>query len=670
MKISLEKKLFFVSIVPLIAGFICLAIVNYMINNLAKQSAMQILTSEIEKKDIELRNLFYLSIAEVNALSEEVSLLMEKDVLTRNTAAVIAENYIERSGFFGGAIIFEPNILGKDADFVGTRYHDNKGRFIPYWYLENGKLEQEILTAFDGEEWFEVPKSSKKTVLTEPYWYEAGGEQYLMVTAAAPIFYMGQVIGVNTYDFLLTKFQEFVEGIKPFKTGGAVLISDNGVVIASPDKAFANQPASKLPGFPQNELSAALKKAIGGERAIFRWTDKKMGEAVSIAVPVKVERVDKIWVLLVTSYNESVFAETGLDNLELIFYFLFGSIIVAVFGITAFSRVFIIRYLRIFMEAFRDVTEGEGDLTKTISIKSGDEFESLAEQLNGFVIRLSYIVKDIKASADRSAENAGDIGKNLQGLQNSFSQQSSDISSVTAALDQVVVASKQVAATIRDNEAIVGSTAAQIIEGERSLTSLYSSMERINAITISLSGTVSKLGDASAQIGDILNAINDIADQTNLLALNAAIEAARAGDAGRGFAVVADEVRKLAERTQKSTQEIKSIIIALQTETNRASEEMVVAEASVKESITIAESAKNSFQGVVTVVGTIDSNSKQITSSVEEQTTSLTEVNNSAQDISALLDACNQTIDLFNKSVKELTDASQNTKALLDRFKV
>jgi methyl-accepting chemotaxis protein len=286
------------------------------------------------------------------------------------------------------------------------------------------------------------------------------------------------------------------------------------------------------------------------------------------------------------------------------------------------------------------------------------------------VIRLSYIVKDIKASADRSAENAGDIGKNLQGLQNSFSQQSSDISSVTAALDQVVVASKQVAATIRDNEAVVGNTAAQIIEGERSLTSLYSSMERINAITISLSGTVSKLGEASAQIGDILNAINDIADQTNLLALNAAIEAARAGDAGRGFAVVADEVRKLAERTQKSTQEIKSIIIALQTETNRASEEMVVAEASVKESITIAESAKNSFQGVVTVVGTIDSNSKQITSSVEEQTTSLTEVNNSAQDISSQLDACNQTIDLFNRSVKELTDASQNTKALLDRFKV
>jgi methyl-accepting chemotaxis protein len=332
--------------------------------------------------------------------------------------------------------------------------------------------------------------------------------------------------------------------------------------------------------------------------------------------------------------------------------------------------MFILRYLRGFMDAFKDVTEGEGDLTKTISIKSRDEFETLAEYLNGFVIRLSYIVKDVKASADRSMANAGEIGGNLVALQDSFAQQSTDLSSVTVALDQVVSASKGMVDTLKHNEDVVENASSQILEGERSLNALYESMGKINNITLSLSGTVSKLGEASAQIGDILNAINDIADQTNLLALNAAIEAARAGDAGRGFAVVADEVRKLAERTQKSTQEIKSIILALQTETNRAGEEMIVAEASVKESIMIAEAAKDSFKGVVNVVGTIDSNSKQITSAIEEQSTALSGMNESAHDISALIGTCNQTIELFNKSVKELTDASLNTKSLLDRFKV
>ncbi|MDR2401286.1 MAG: methyl-accepting chemotaxis protein [Deferribacteraceae bacterium] len=670
MKISLEKKLFFVTIVPLIVGFISLLLVRYMIVNLVKRDAMELLSLEVELKDTELQSLYSENVFQVDSLSNELELLMEKGILTREVAAKVTENYISRFGFFGGALIFEPNVLGEDADFAGAKYHDKQGHFIPYWFIENGVLIQETLSSYSGEEWYETPRSTKKIVLTEPYWYEAGGASYLMVTIAAPIIHSGKVIGVNSYDFLLDGFQKYIENIKPFGTGNAILITDRGAIIAASDRELASKSMSNIKEIPQYSLSSALKDSVAGKQTSFTWKDKKGRQAMSIAVPVKAAGMDKSWMLLVTAYNKSAYSNAGLDNLEIIFAFILAAIIVAICGITAFSRFFILRYLRGFMEAFKDVTEGEGDLTKTIAIDSGDEFETLAEQLNTFVIRLSYIIKDIKSSADRSTANAGEIGENLLGLQTSFSQQSADISSVNMVLEGVVNSSKGVVETLKNNESVVSGASVKILDGEHNLNELYISMEKINTITVSLSTTVSELGQASAQIGDILNAINDIADQTNLLALNAAIEAARAGEAGRGFAVVADEVRKLAERTQKSTQEIKGIILALQTETDRAAEEMAIAEASVKESIAIAESAKDSFKGMVNVVGTIDANSKLITASIEDQVSAITGVNDSAQDISALLDSCNQTIDIFNKSVQELTEASQKTKTLLDRFKV
>ncbi|WP_372339013.1 methyl-accepting chemotaxis protein [Actinoplanes sp. RD1] len=87
---------------------------------------------------------------------------------------------------------------------------------------------------------------------------------------------------------------------------------------------------------------------------------------------------------------------------------------------------------------------------------------------------------------------------------------------------------------------------------------------RSEQLTVEANQQVADLGQASAQINEVVQAIQAIAAQTNLLALNATIEAARAGEAGKGFAVVAGEVKELSGETERATTEVSAKVSTIQ----------------------------------------------------------------------------------------------------------
>jgi len=107
-------------------------------------------------------------------------------------------------------------------------------------------------------------------------------------------------------------------------------------------------------------------------------------------------------------------------------------------------------------------------------------------------------------------------------------------------------------------------------QASQTVNGISDNMTKLSNTSQTAAREVEGLSERAGQIGAIVNAIREIADQTNLLALNAAIESARAGEQGRGFAVVADEVRKLASRTSTATQEISSLVTAIQNATQSA----------------------------------------------------------------------------------------------------
>ncbi|MGZ4607022.1 MAG: methyl-accepting chemotaxis protein [Blastococcus sp.] len=135
--------------------------------------------------------------------------------------------------------------------------------------------------------------------------------------------------------------------------------------------------------------------------------------------------------------------------------------------------------------------------------------------------------------------------------------------------------------------------------------------------------TVAKLGESSAEIGNVLKVITSIAEQTNLLALNATIEAARAGEAGTGFAVVANEVKELAQETARATEDIVRRVEAIQADTGQAT----TAIASISE-----------------VIDRINAYQSAIATAVEEQTATTQEMSRSVSEVAGGAESISATV--------------------------
>jgi methyl-accepting chemotaxis protein len=271
----------------------------------------------------------------------------------------------------------------------------------------------------------------------------------------------------------------------------------------------------------------------------------------------------------------------------------------------------------------------QGDISHRCDLKSNDMIGQIAANMNAMAETLQNAFTEI-GHATQQVDDASVRLKSVSDETDTCLQnQQQETEQVVAAMNQMTSTFQEVAGNA-DKAADASSHArAQAQDGALVATEAIGGLDSLVNRIGEAAGVVDSLRTDSDNIGTVLDVIRGIAEQTNLLALNAAIEAARAGEQGRGFAVVADEVRTLASRTQQSTQEIQTMIEALQANTVSAVDVMNQVKSQAEESSTQVETGAEALAEIAGAVVLLDSMNSQIAEVAEQQSTVAEEINKS-----------------------------------------
>jgi methyl-accepting chemotaxis protein len=280
--------------------------------------------------------------------------------------------------------------------------------------------------------------------------------------------------------------------------------------------------------------------------------------------------------------------------------------------------------------------------------------------------RVSAASGQLAVTASQASQATSQIATTIQQVAKGNAEQNEAISKVANLLDGVTHTIGGVESGVKDQSEAVNraSKVSEIISKDGGINS-----------RVGLSAQkVQEMGQRSAQIGLIVETIEDIASQTNLLALNAAIEAARAGEHGKGFSVVADEVRKLAERSSAATKEIGSLIKGIQKSVSEAVEMSSTTAQDIQGVAKDLDQAIQSVSQVVTVnaraAGDLAQSSHGVMQSIEN-VASVSEENSAAvEEVSASAEEMSAQVEEVTASAAELSNMAVDLETLVQRFRL
>ncbi|MCP5140927.1 MAG: type IV pili methyl-accepting chemotaxis transducer N-terminal domain-containing protein [Gammaproteobacteria bacterium] len=241
-----------------------------------------------------------------------------------------------------------------------------------------------------------------------------------------------------------------------------------------------------------------------------------------------------------------------------------------------------------------------GDLTVQATVSEAFTGH-IADAFNYVVESLRNLVRGINETAETVSVTATETQDTARQLALASERQAEQITDAGDAINRMADTITSVSTSALESAEVARRSVDIAHTGAETVRRTIQGMDSIREQIQETSKRIKRLGESSQEIGDIVELINDIADQTNILALNASIQAAMAGEAGRGFAVVADEVQRLAERSADATKQIEALVQTIQSDTNEAVSSMEQSTAGVVQGAKLAEDAGEALQQIESV---------------------------------------------------------------------
>ncbi|KAF1071734.1 MAG: Methyl-accepting chemotaxis protein McpA [Pseudomonas citronellolis] len=543
------------------------------------------------------------------------------------------------------------NLVGQSAllsTFQFTYVGDSDGTFTQ-------RPDAQMPAGYDPRQrpWYTSTAQAGKTIISAPYQASVGG---LVVTVASPVMAGGQVQGVVGGDLSLDTLVGIINSVDLGGIGYAFLVSGDGQVIVSPDKAHVLKNLKDI--YPGQDL--ALDKRLrevelNGQPRLVAFTPIPGLPGADWYIGLSIDK-DKAFAPLAQFRHSAI-----------------AAMLIAVVAIVALLGLLIRALMRPLTDmgrAMQDIAQGEGDLTRRLRIQGRDEFAELGSAFNRFVERVHASIIEVASATTQVHDLSQRVVASSNDSIIGFDEQSARTTSVAAAINQLGAATQEIARNASDASTHASEARTQAEDGRQVVEQAITAMSELSTRISDSCEQIEQLNTRTDNIGHILDVIKGISQQTNLLALNAAIEAARAGDAGRGFAVVADEVRNLAHRTQESADEIHKMIGELQAGSQGAVVNMNASQASSQGSVEVANQAGERLRQVTQRIGEIDGMNQSVAAATEEQTTVVETLN---VDISQINTLTQQGVANLNETLKDCAALSQQAtrlKQLVHSFRI